>query len=83
MLHRLRSVSASGTVTVGFARNSSFMFSDKKTSAVKSMLPGFEFFANRRIKPLQDEAHWTPELRKALNYDNKFAQQYDNGETRV
>ncbi|CAK8678024.1 unnamed protein product [Clavelina lepadiformis] len=27
----------------------------------------------------QDERNWTPALKKALNYDNKFAQQYDNG----
>lgn len=27
----------------------------------------------------EDEERWTPKLRKALNYDNKLAQQYDNG----
>nr|CAB3227605.1 calpain-7-like [Phallusia mammillata] len=27
----------------------------------------------------QDEKHWTPQLRKELNYDNKFAQEFDNG----
>ncbi|XP_078490553.1 calpain-7-like [Ciona intestinalis] len=26
-----------------------------------------------------DDAHWTPGLRKALNYDNKYAQEFDNG----
>ena len=27
----------------------------------------------------QDEKNWTPSLKQALNYDNKFAQQHDNG----
>uniref|UniRef100_H2YUD5 Calpain catalytic domain-containing protein n=1 Tax=Ciona savignyi TaxID=51511 RepID=H2YUD5_CIOSA len=26
-----------------------------------------------------DDAHWTPELRKALNYDNQLAKEFDNG----
>ena len=26
-----------------------------------------------------DEKNWTPVMKQALNYDNKFAQQYDNG----